>query len=59
VCLIHGSIDHEHGRREHSTPTRQTISEAVENLVPDSGEGSVWLVRVHFGGNYELPLQAV
>jgi len=37
----------------------QTIAEAVENLVRDSGNGSVQLVRVHFDGNYEMPLQAV
>jgi hypothetical protein len=37
----------------------QTIAEAVENLVPDSGHGSVQLVCVHFDGNYEMPLQAV
>jgi hypothetical protein len=38
---------------------RQLMAEVVENLVPDSGHGSVRLVRVHFDGNYELPLQAV
>jgi hypothetical protein len=38
---------------------RQTIAEAVENLVRDSGDSSVQVVRDHFDGNYEMPLQAV
>jgi hypothetical protein len=59
VCLSLGSINHKHNRRELSAPMRQAITEAIENLVPDSGDGSVQLVRVHFDGNYELPLQVV
>jgi hypothetical protein len=38
---------------------RQAFAEPVENLVRDSGGGSVQLVRAHFDGNYEMPLQAV
>jgi hypothetical protein len=59
VCLILGSINNQHDRREHSVPVRQAMAEPVENLGPDSGGGSVQLVSVHFDGNYELPLQAV
>ena len=36
---------------------RYAIADAAENLVPDSGGGSVQQVSVHFDGNYELPLQ--
>jgi hypothetical protein len=52
-------MNHQHDRRRHSVPMRRAIAERLENLVPDSGGGSVQLVRVHFDGNYELPLHTV
>jgi hypothetical protein len=49
-------MNQQHNRCELSAPIPRVTAEAVENSGPDSRDGSVKLMRVHFERNYELPL---